>query len=212
MNRSPLLTVMVVIVGLGLSNCNYQPRHAAAPRAVAQYFATLSAMDRPVKVVVDAASRCIYWLSFAGEIYRVHPDGSDPERIIGGVGANQPALFIQDFCVDSPNSRIVFTDLRDSRTGRAAVKQANLSGTRVSTLVSLPDEIPYEVGVNRHTDQVYYLTAESRKVSPLYRLRTLGQEGALLVSPTKIQPFQTDSDVGSNLLNNQFAKEPLAAR
>ncbi|MGB3781245.1 MAG: hypothetical protein WA960_22960 [Tunicatimonas sp.] len=212
MNRLPLLAILFVLMGLGLSNCNYQPPLAVAPLAVEQYFATLPAMDQPVKVVVDSASRRIYWLSFTGEIYRVHPDGSKPERIIGGVGANQPALFIQDFCVDSSNERIVFTDLRDLRTGRSAIKQANLSGTLVSTLVLLPDEIPYQVGVNPHTDQVYYLTAGSQKVPQMYRLRTLDQEGALLISPTKIQPFQTWSGDENELLDNKSSEKILAKR
>ena len=85
----------------------------------------------------------LYWLSFAGEIYRMPPNGSNPERIIGGVKADQPALFIQNFCVDSPNNCIVFTDLRNSQTGCSAIKQASLSGTQGRTLASLSDETPY---------------------------------------------------------------------
>ena len=212
MNRSPLLTVLFAFVGLGLCSCNYPPTPAVAPQAVAQYFATLSAMDRPVKVVADGASHCIYWLSFAGEIYRVHPDGNNPERIIGGVGADQPALFIQDFCVDGSNNRIIFTDLRDPRTGRSAIKQASLSGTQVRTLVCLSDETPYQVEIDPHTDRLYYLTAGSRELPRRYRLRTLGQEGALLVSPTKIEPFQIGSEGENNRLGDPSAQEVLAKR
>ncbi len=169
-------------------------------------------MDQPVKVVVDAASHRVYWLSFTGEIYRVRPDGSNPERIIGGVGAKQPALFIQDFCVDSPNNRIVFTDLRDSQTGRSAIKQANLSGTQVRMLVSLMDEVPYQVEVNPRTNQLYYLTAGSGKSPQLYRLRTMDQEGALLISPTRIEPFQIWPGEGNGLLDNKPSERILAKR
>ena len=212
MNRSPLLTVLFAFVGLGLCNCNYQPTPAVAPPAVARYFATLPAMDQPVKVVADGASHRIYWLSFAGEIYRVHPNGDNPERIIGGVGADRPALFIQDFCVDGSSSRIIFTDLRDSRTGRSAIKQASLSGTQVRTLVCLSDETPYQVGVDSRTDRLYYLTAGSREVPRRYRLRTLDQEGALLVSPTKIEPFPVGSEGKNNRLGDPSAQEVLAKR
>jgi hypothetical protein len=169
-------------------------------------------MDQPVKVVADEASRRIYWLSFTGEIYRIHPDGSHPERIIGGVGANQPALFIQDFCVDSPNNRIVFTDLRDPQTGRSAIKQASLSGTQVRILTSLSDETPYQVGIDPHTNQLYYLTAGSRKLPRMYRLRTLDQEGALLVSPTKIESFPTGSAGENNPSGDLSARKVLAKR
>ena len=165
-----------------------------------------------MKVVADEVSRRIYWLSFAGEIYRVHPDGSNPERIIGGVGANQPALFIQDFCVDSPNNRLVFTDLRDPQTGRSAIKQASLSGTQVRTLVCLLDETPYQVGIDPPTGQLYYLTAGSKKLPQMYRLRTLDQEGALLVSPTKIESFLVGSEGENNRLGNPSAQEVLAKR
>ncbi len=212
MNRSLLITVLFVFMGLGLCQCNYQPPPAVAPQAVTQYFATLPAMDQPVKVVADRASRRIYWLSFAGEIYRVPPNGSNPERIIGGVGANQPALFIQDFCVDSPNNRIVFTDLRDPRTGHSAIKQASLSGTQVRTLVCLLDETPYQVGIDPYTDQLYYLTAGSKKLPRMYRLRTLDQEGALLVSPTKIESFPVGSEGENKPLGDLSAKKVLAKR
>lgn len=194
MNRSPLRNLLFLLISLELCNCNYQPQSSAVPLAVAQHFATLSAMDQPVKVVVDAASCRVYWLSFTGEIYRARPNGSNLERIIGGVGASQEALFVQDFCVDSPNHRIVFTDLRDSRTGYSAIKQASLSGTQVSTLVSLPKETPYEVGLDARTGRLYYLTKESRKSPSVYRLRTLGQEGALLVSSTKIHALPVWSE------------------
>ena len=212
MHRSPLRTALFIFMGWGLTHCNYQPPPAVAPQAVAQYFATLSAMDQPVKVVADGASHRIYWLSFTGEIYRVHPDGSNPERIIGGVGANQPALFIQDFCVDSPNNRIVFTDLRDPQTGRSAIKQASLSGTQVRTLAFLSDETPYQVGINPHTGQLHYLTVGSKRLPRVYRLRTLGQEGTLLVSLTKIEPFQTWSEDENKLLGEPSAKKMLAKR
>lgn len=192
MRFPPRFNLLFLLISLGLCNCNYQPQHSSVPLVVEQHFATLSAMDQPVKVVVDTASRQIYWLSFTGEIYRMRPDGSKPQRIIGGVGAAQDALFIQDFCVDSPNNRIIFTDLRDSRTGSSAIKQASLSGTRVSILASLLKETPYQVSVNSRTGRVRYLTKELKNQNSVYRLRTLDQEGALLVSATKIHALPAD--------------------
>ncbi|MGB3849695.1 MAG: hypothetical protein WA958_06970 [Tunicatimonas sp.] len=193
-----LRTILFLTVGLGLSNCNYQPQATAVPLAVAQYFATLSAMDQPVKVVVDATTRQIYWLSFTGEIYQACPDGSGSERIMGGVGVQDSVLFIQDFCVDAANHRIIFTDLRDPRTGNGAIKQASLTGDQVSTLITLPNETPYQVGTDARTGQLYYLT-ESEKPHSVYRLRTLDQEGALLVSATKIHTLRTGLDTEETL-------------
>ena len=199
MKHSLLRALLFLFVGLGLSNCNYQPQATAVPLAVEQYFATLSAMDQPVKVVVDAITRQIYWLSFTGEIYRVRPDGSGSERIVGGVGVKQRALFIQDFCVDAVNHRIIFTDLRDPRTGYGAIKQASLAGAQVSTLVTLPNETPYQVGTDARTGQLFYLT-KSGKPHSVYRLRTLDQEGALLVSVTKIHTLRAGPDTEETLV------------
>ncbi len=200
MNRLPLRTLLFILTSLGLGNCSYQPHHPVVPLAAERHFATLSAMDQPVKVIVDTASRQVYYLSFAGEIYRMRPDGSGAQRIIGGVGATQEALFIQDFCVDSPNNRIVFTDLRDPHSGHSAIKQASLSGIRVRTLFLL-DEVPYQVDINPRNGQLYFLTKESQKSSSTYRLRTLKYQGALLVSATEIQPldawFETQDELSA---------------
>lgn len=206
MNRLSLRSILFILISLGLGNCNYQPHQSVIPLAVEQHFATLSAMDQPVKVVVDTASRQVYYLSFAGEIYRMRPDGREIEQIIGGVGAAQDALFIQDFCVDRPNNRIVFTDLRDPHSGHSAIKQASLSGTRVRTL-SLLDEVPYQVGINPSNGQLYFLTKKSQKSSSTYRLRMLKHQGALLVSATEIQPLDAWFETQDELL----ALEPIPA-
>jgi hypothetical protein len=159
---------------------------ALLPLPVEQYLVNLSPIDQPVKVITDTKGRRVYWLSFTGEIYQMYFSGGRPERIIGGNGVGQRALFVQDFCVDAANNRIVFTDLRDFRTGHGAIKQLRLSDRQVSTLALLPGETPYRVEVNPRTHQLCYLT-KSKGASPMYRLRTLHQQRALLVSFTKIQ-------------------------
>ena len=183
-----------LLLTLFLSNCNFQQDPAEVPLAVKQYLATLPPAEQPVKVIADAFSHKIYWLSFVGEIYRIHPDGSQCERVIRGVGASRKAMFIEDFCLDSRNNRLFFTDLMDQATGLSAIKQADLSGKHITTVLTSKQEIPYRVSISPYTGQLYYLTKTEHFFKKVYRLRTLGEEKPLMASLVKINDLARWAD------------------
>ena len=169
-----------------LSNVsNVQQASISVSPAAEQYLSGLSSFDRPVKTIIDAPARQVYWLNFIGEIHRISFNGGAGEQLVGSAGSSQHATFVEDFCLDTVRHRLLFTDLLDQDTGLSAIKELDALG-RVRTLVTFREETPYRVSVCPRTGQTYFLTKANHVSRKIYRVRTMGKEIPLASYSTKI--------------------------
>ena len=149
----------------------------------------LPATEQPVKVVTDPGTGGIYWLDFVGNIYHMATNG-ERRDVLRTTGPGRMALFIADFCLDASDRCLYFTDLRDAKTGKSAIKRIDLQGGKITTLATFAQEVPYRVGMRASDRKLYYFARGLHSPHQLYHLKVLGQDAPLVTSAGKLSDLE----------------------
>ena len=182
----------ILLIFIGLVPLAYQAYYAQTDMLSEQinaYQTQLENLDQSVKTFVNESEKFACWLSRTGELHSIEGDTSKHRHFSYASPDWKNVTFIEDFCLDSHNERIYFTDLMDLSSGNSAIKVSDRQGSNLRTLARLPGEIPYRLCLSPSDNVLFYLAkSEGREVA--FRLRFInlknGNQGTLYSSGSKI--------------------------
>lgn len=113
-------------------------------------------------LVVDPTADSLYWTyyifggsaAYTGSIWRAGLDGSNPDELIPGLGV------FGGLALDRDASKLYWTD-----SGTDLVQRANVDGTEVETISSVPNSVLYDIAVDAPNGHLYWSDATARTIT-----------------------------------------------
>lgn len=199
----PYLTINLLLIFLGSALTYYQvflPNDQSFSQLVKHYQSRINPDSEPVKTLVVDSAAYAFWLSKTGKLHTTYGDTSNHVILNHSGEAWSDVTFIEDFCLNSANDSIYFTDIMDLESGQGAIKVSDRFGQGLKTILLLPDEIPYRL---KHTDNILFYLAQQEYRDASYQLRFIdlqnGSRGTLYQSSRKISGLNIDDSL--ELLN-----------
>jgi len=159
------------------------------------YHSRINPADQPVKTLVIDSAGLACWLSETGELHSISGD-SAYHIILNKSGREwENVTYIEDFCLDAANGKVYFTDMMDLKTGRGAIKVSDLQGHDLQNVLSLQDEIPYQISLSSSGKLLFYLSQRNYRDAS-YQLQVInldnGKRETLHTSSRKISQLNID--------------------